>query len=135
MSLSGYNQNVDIYELLLNQYFQNTNSGATTSTIYNQNTNLGTTTSNLYNLQKLNYRSSATLVGSNLNIDANDIYHTLSNSNGDVYNFDYGATSLQLSITSSSNADQLGSTGINTVLIRSNIRINHINWYNSKMIN
>lgn len=79
--------------------------------------NLGITSSNLYNIEKLKYRTSSTLVGSNLNIDQNDIWHTLSNSNGNVYNYDYTASNLQLSITSTSDGDRLGSTGISTVIV------------------
>lgn len=79
--------------------------------------NLGITNSNMYNFNKLNYRVSNTLVGTNQNINSNDIYHNISTIGGDIYNFDYTLTNNQLSITSSSNADILGGTGINTILI------------------
>ena len=80
---------------------------------------LGTTTSNNYNLQKIGlFRSSSTLIGLNTNITTDvNTFCNISNSDQDVYSFDYSLNNLKLSITSSSNSDKLGSSGENTLII------------------
>lgn len=79
--------------------------------ILQTNMNLGITMSNNYNLNKLNFMNSVTLNGSNLALGTTS-YTQLSGIGGSVFNFNYGATNLNLSITSSSNADTLGSSGV-----------------------
>ena len=58
MSLSGDNQNMDLDQLMLENYTQNLLFGITDQSIYNQNLNLGSTTSNIYN-QSVNLDSTA----------------------------------------------------------------------------
>ena len=117
MSLNGLNKIQDIHQLLNNQYLQNNNLGIMMTSIYNQSINQGITTGNEYNLHKLDFRTSSTIVGSNHDINTNNIFHNISNLGGDIYDFDYTLTNNQLSITSSSDADQLGSSGIGTIVI------------------
>ena len=64
------------------------------------------------------FRSSSTLTGLNTNITTDvNTFCNISNSDQDVYSFDYSLNNLKLSITSSSNSDKPGSSGVGTLII------------------